>query len=168
MVEARTPAEAGPRPDEPVDELTNSEMTTGAEDRGPDAERFAVHAVAEDCRIGEVRRAFRAWLEAHGATAAEMADWALIVSELVANARAASPPGTSIDVDADRHGRRTVLRVRNHAAEVFHPRVPDEVGPDHLRGRGMLIADRLSDGLAFDVTEQVTVTCWKDSSAPDR
>jgi anti-sigma regulatory factor (Ser/Thr protein kinase) len=151
--------------DAPVDELTNAERAGGT--AVPDTQGFRVEALAEECRIGDVRRAFRAWLEAHGTMTGEIDDWALIVSELLANARAASPPGTTIEVDANRHGRRTVLRVRNHAAEVFHPRVPDEVGPDRLRGRGMLIADRLSDGLAFDVTEQVTVTCWKESPGPE-
>jgi anti-sigma regulatory factor (Ser/Thr protein kinase) len=148
-----------------MDASMSGEATEAAD--VPDTEAFRVRTPAESCQIGDVRRAFRAWLVDQGADADELGDWALIVSELVANARAASPPGTSIEVDANRLGRRTVLRVRNHAAEVFHPRVPDEVGPERLHGRGMLIADRLSDGLAFDVTEQVTVTCWKESAAPE-
>ena len=131
-----------------------------------DRDSFQVRSPADECHVGELRRAFTDWLQSQGASVEEIDDWALIVSELVTNARDASPTGTSIDVDATRHGERTVLQVRNHAAEAFHPRVPDAVDPERLSGRGMLIADRLSDGLAFEVTEQVTVTCWKINAVP--
>jgi anti-sigma regulatory factor (Ser/Thr protein kinase) len=129
-------------------------------------EGFRVHVVVEDCHVTSVRRNFTSWLSGHGASATDLVDWGLIVSELVANACTASPPGTSIDIEASRREERTVLRIRNRAAEAFLPRVPAAVAPDRLSGRGMLIADRLADGLAFDVGEQVTVTCWKINGLP--
>jgi len=127
---------------------------------------FRVRAPVEECHVTSIRRAFTAWLAGQAASASDLADWALILSELVANARVASPPGTMIAIDASRRGERTVVRVQNRAADTFLPRVPVAVDPDRLSGRGMLVANRLADGLTFDVAEQVTVTCWKRNGIP--
>lgn len=116
--------------------------------------------------IAGARHAFRAWLEASSASADDIADLAVVLSELAANALAGSaggPTGGSADIHAGLEGDELWLEVVNE--------LPNEA-PDVLRwdlddplrggGRGLMIVRAYTDSMEVgSVDGTVSVRCTR-------
>ena len=127
---------------------------------------FEEQVRADPAELSSLRADFATWLQDEGAPATEIDDWRLVVSELAANACAASPDGANIDVRATNAAGRVVLRVRNLAGVAMVPRVPGAVDPTAEGRRGLFVVDRLTDGVVFEVDDGfVCATCWKHTGA---
>ena len=127
---------------------------------------------AWDEHAGQLRRAFRRWLilrrphddiDRWERSLSELDDvdrWELAFSELVANACAASPPGSPVGVEAHCVGQRLTLRVTNRRRPRSNPGVAQRARRED-GGRGLLIVGHLLDGLVFKTDDGHTIaTAW--------
>jgi len=115
-----------------------------------------------------LRHTFGDWLERSGVEDVELDDWALVFSELVANACAYSPHGSEVSIRATCADRRLTLRVSNRMGERSQPPIPRAVDPLAVRGRGLMIVNHLVDSLIFEADgSEITATCWRRTTACD-
>lgn len=124
--------------------------------------RFSLDAAMAEIPIARSR--FSLWLADQGVGAEDSDELQVILSELLANAVAATPNGGPVELRAERTGGRLWLEVVNRADRTFRfPPMPvrpaDPLGP---RGRGLVIAEAFSDQLSGDTVDGRThVTCMK-------
>lgn len=93
------------------------------------------------------RERFAEWLDEHGVSGSDAEELSVVVSELMANAVAASADDDPIRLWARRAGARVWVEVTNRARRSFgFPPMPatppDPLGPS---GRGLLIVDAFTD-----------------------
>jgi anti-sigma regulatory factor (Ser/Thr protein kinase) len=112
--------------------------------------------------VRTLRHEVERWLVARGVPPAELEEWALIVSELVANACEHAPPDGDITVAIADGGGGVGLIVQNPVDDGVGPIAPRDPGPSARRGRGLHLVDLLTDDLTIDVAcDRVTVSCWR-------
>jgi anti-sigma regulatory factor (Ser/Thr protein kinase) len=119
-------------------------------------------------RIGEIRRAVRD--ELAGRCSDDLRERIeLVLSELLTNAVRAAPLDSVITADVSYENGRSVICVHN-ISRPSNPPVPDPpsaVDPASPRGRGLLIASRLTSALDIDERDtHVTVTAMIDGTGP--
>lgn len=116
-------------------------------------------------RIGEVRHAVRNELDGRCSDDQRLRI-ELVLSELLTNAVAAAPRDSVVTADVSFDDGRAVIRVHNISGPE-NPPVPDPpstVDPASPRGRGLLIADKLTTALDIDERgADVTVTAVIDA-----
>ncbi len=133
-------------------------------DRGP---LFDASFPASEAELAPIRHRLRAWLLAHPLTVEERGDLLLVASELLTNAVESSPGPTSVvrlQVRLDEPGRPSGPDGRPGLAQdgCIELRVTDEgpgfdlplyepVPPTQLRGRGLLLARSLTDGVHIEL-----------------
>lgn len=106
---------------------------------------FREEIPTESAAVPPLRRSFRSWLEVAGATEKDAEDLTLVLSELCANALAASTADDPITITAHLDHDVVTLEVSNTGPAFERP----EQDPDPLSitGRGLRIVDAATDGL---------------------
>lgn len=137
----------------------------------PAAPPFSATYRSETAAIGQARQDFGEWLGEHAATATLQDEMQLVLSELLANAVAASQD--PLDAMAVRSwiDDELTLEVTNPAGAVFDTsNTWDYDDPLRPGGRGLLIVESLVDDLAIalpDGTRPLKVLCRRALSGPD-
>jgi anti-sigma regulatory factor (Ser/Thr protein kinase) len=108
--------------------------------------RVTIHLRPRAGQLRHVRRLVEIWTDAMGV---EWDTLALITTELVSNALAASPPHGDIEVTLDASDHELCVSVRDAGSGLksasFSPPPPTS-----RRGRGLAIVDHLADQLTID------------------
>lgn len=126
--------------------------------------RFTWHLHADADAIPEARHAFQDWLRGLGAGAEDVADMAVVLSELASNALAgAEGTDTGIDIRARIDGDELQLEVANQVGgAVDHVLRWDLDDPLRGGGRGLMIVRAYTDTLEIDSAgSTVTVRCTR-------
>jgi anti-sigma regulatory factor (Ser/Thr protein kinase) len=113
--------------------------------------RFAWPLPADASAIPAARHAFEAWLRENGASADDVHDMAVVLSELASNAALGAAPGTTAHIQAGVVGDSVELEVRNQVDSVDTDALRWDLD-DPLRGggRGLLIVRAYTDTLEVD------------------
>lgn len=124
--------------------------------------RFAWHLEAEADAIPDARHAFQDWLRESEVSSEDIADMAVVLSELASNALAgAEGTGKGIDIVAAIDGDELQLEVTNQVGgAVDHVLRWDLDDPLRGGGRGLMIVRAYTDTLEIDSSgSTVTVRC---------
>lgn len=122
---------------------------------------FAWPLPADAGAIPAARHAFESWLRQNGASADDVHDMAVVLSELASNAALGAAPGTTANIQASIEGGSVRLEVTNQVGEVEADAGRWDLD-DPLRGggRGLLIVRAYTDSLEVDsVGGAVIVRC---------
>lgn len=113
--------------------------------------RFARPLPADTTAIPAARRAFEGWLHENGASADDVHDLAVVLSELASNAALGAAPGTTAHIEASVEGGSVQLEVRNQVDRIDEDALRWDLD-DPLRGggRGLLIVRAYTDTLEVD------------------
>lgn len=125
---------------------------------------FAWHLDADAEAIPDARHAFQDWLRGSPAGAEDVADMAVVLSELASNALAgAQGTDTGIDIRASIEGDELELEVANHvSATADHVLRWDLDDPLRGGGRGLMIVRAYTDTLVIDSSgSTVIVRCTR-------
>jgi anti-sigma regulatory factor (Ser/Thr protein kinase) len=137
----------------------------------PAARPFSATYRSETAAIGPARQDFGEWLGEHAVTTTLQEEMQLVLSELLANAVAASQD--PLDAMAVRSwiDDELTLEVTNPASAVFDTsNTWDYDDPLRPGGRGLLIVESLVDDMAIalpDGTRPLKVLCQRALSGPD-
>jgi anti-sigma regulatory factor (Ser/Thr protein kinase) len=133
-------------------------------------DRFARVIEPDMDQLALLRQELGRWLADRGAGGSAVADVVLVATELSTNAIDANP-AARVDVAAAADDDQVVLTVTNAASRPFRldgPVAPAE--PTGRRGRGLYLAQELSDGLTVEHADgRTTATAtFDDLLAPGR
>lgn len=124
--------------------------------------RVTIQLAPHPGQLRHIRRMTAIWCEAVGA------DWdelALVTTELLSNALAASPPEEPIEVILDANDDEVRVSVVDAGAGLksasFAPPPPSS-----QRGRGLAIVDRLADQLTIDRIDGHTMVTARKGTRP--
>jgi anti-sigma regulatory factor (Ser/Thr protein kinase) len=137
----------------------------------PAAHPFSATYRSETAAIGSARQEFGEWLGEQAVTAPLQAEMQLVLSELLANAVAASQD--PLDAMAVRSwiDHELTLEVTNPASAVFDTtNTWDYDDPLRPGGRGLLIVESLVDDIAIalpDGTQPLKVLCRRTLADPE-
>jgi len=124
---------------------------------------FAWTLPADPGAIPAARHAFEAWLVGNAASADDVHDMAVVLSELASNAALGAAAGTSARIQASITGGQVHLEVTNQVDRIETDVLRWDLD-DPLRGggRGLLIVRAYTDTLEVDsVAGAVTVRCTR-------